>query len=301
MSATLLASACPAPPVIGTVYYASSKYASGASVPPYSGFTTGMTTVTSATLNQNLALNALLGRYGAGVYAVAYGLTVASTSGLNISVNPGHALIDGPVEKDTTFTVNVTDNIARFWVWLKQDGTTVVQNNTTSKPAGNCVLLFSGVSSAGSITSTDTSGVCYLQNGDLWRLTADTGAPSDLPDSTWRGYTKTSAGLFYWDGTLWQSVGNTYMIVTGAKSDANYTQTQTEYWVKRYKAAWTGWTTGRNLVVPLTNNWEQWITNSTGQTLTAIGASGTGIAIASTKTALVASDGTNIIRLSLDA
>lgn len=301
MAATLLASACPAPPVQGTFYTALSKYASGASVPPFSTFTTAMTTPTSSTLNKDLALIALAGRYGAGVYATAYGLALGTGSGLSLAIGKGHALIDGVVEKEIDFTQAVTDNIARFWVWLKQDATIVVQNNTTAKPAGNCVLLGSGVSSAGSITSVDTSGVVYLQNGDLWRLTADTGAPSDLPDSTWRGYTKTAAGLFYWDGTLWRSIGNTYMAVAGAKSDANYTQTQTEYWVKRYKAGWTGWTGGHNLVVPLTNNWEQWVTNATGQTLTAIGASGTGIAIATGKTALVGSDGTNIIRLTADA
>ena len=301
MAATLLASACPAPPVVGSVFYIADKDDSGASIPPFSAFTTGMTTQTAGSLNGNLANNSLCSRYGAGVYAVAYGLTVGTGSGLNASVTKGHALIDGVVEKAADFTVTVPDNCARFWIWLKQDGTTVVQNNTTAKPAGNCVLIGSGVSSAGSISSVDTSGVVYLQNGLVWRLTGDTGGPSDTPDSTWRGYTKTSAGLFFWDGVLWRSVGNTYMSVTGSKSDANYTQTQTEYLVDRYKAAWTGWTTTRNLVVPLTNNWKQWVTNATGQSLQAIGASGTGITIANGKTALVASDGTNIIRLTADA
>jgi len=220
---------------------------------------------------------------------------------LSLAIGKGHALIDGVVEKDADFTQAVTDNIARFWVWLMQDGSITVQNNTTSKPSGNCVLLGSGVSSGGSITSVDTSGVVYLQNGQLWRQTADTGAPSDLPDSTWRGYTKTLAGLFFWDGMLWRSVGNTYMAQSTNTGDANRTQTQTEYWVKRYKAAWSDWTSGHNLVVPLTNNWEQWITNATGQTLTAIGATGTGIAIANGKTALVGSDSTNIVRLTADA
>lgn len=54
-------------------------------------------------------------------------------------------------------------------------------------------------------------------------------------------------------------------------------------------------------VIPLTTKRPYWFTNGTGQALTVKGASGTGIVIANTKTACVMSDGTNIIRLTLDA
>ena len=300
MAATLLASACPAPPTVGTVVYASDAYVSGATLLTSTAFTTGMTNPTSATLNKDFQQYNLASRYGAGCYAVAYGLVLSIGTGLQVNVTAGHALMDGIVEKSSNFTVTVADNTARIWIWLKQDGTTTNQT-TTSRPAGNNVLLGSCVTSGGVVTSVDTSGVCYLQGPEVWRLTADTGAPSDLPNSALRLYTKTSAGVFFWDGTLWRSIGNTYMVNSTNSGDSNRTQTQTEYWVKRYKAAWSDWTTGRNLVVPLTNNWEQWITNATGQTLQAIGATGTGITIASAKTALVASDGTNIIRLTADA
>ncbi len=223
MPVTILASACPSPVPKGTVFYASDMYVSGAALPTGFVFSTGMTTVTSAGLNKNTAFSELLGRYGAGQWGVGYGLDVTAGTGLLVNVAAGHAMIDWPIEKSTAFTVVVPDSSPRAWVWLKQDGTTTDQNNTTAKPSGNCVLLGSCVTSGGAVTSVDSSGVVYLQSGMPWRQTADTGGPSDTPDSTVRLYTKTLAGLFFWDGVIWRSVGDTYMKVTGAKSDANYT------------------------------------------------------------------------------
>lgn len=56
-------------------------------------------------------------------------------------------------------------------------------------------------------------------------------------------------------------------------------------------------TTGRNVVLPLTAGAVYYVTNSTAQTLTFKGSSGTGIAVATTKRRIVACDGTNIVAL----
>ena len=58
---------------------------------------------------------------------------------------------------------------------------------------------------------------------------------------------------------------------------------------------------GANAIIPLSPSIPYTIINASGQAITVKGASGTGTAIANTKTATVMSDGTNVIRLTLDA
>lgn len=303
MAATLLASACPSPPVAGTVFWETDQNVSGASGLPVSvAFTTGMTLPAAATLNKNSAMQDLLGRYGAGGYAVAYGLVVSAGSGLTVSVSAGHALMDGIVEPGkTATTVVVPASSARAWIWLKQDKTFTVQNNVTTKPAGNCVLVGSCVTDGSGVLSVDTSGVVYLQNGFPWRDTADTGAPTDTPDATWRGFTKTSAGVFFWTGTAWVPIGKALCSVTGAKTDANYTGLATEYSCSHIKWGISGWSTTRNYVVP-SNTGQSWtFVNTCGQSMQIIAASGTGVTIANNRAATVMFDGTNVVRLTADS
>lgn len=303
MAATLLASACPAPPVYGTVFWAIDQRVSGATGLPVSeAFSSGMTAVASSILNKDSALQDLLGRYGSGSYAVGYGLAVSAGSGLTVSVSAGHALMDGIVEPSkNASTVVVPASSSRAWVWLKQDKTFVVQDNTTAKPSGNCVLLGSCVTNGSGVTSVDTSGVVYLQNGMPWRLTADTGAPTDSPDATWRGFTKTSAGVFFWTGTAWVPIGPALCSVTGAKADANYTGLATEYYCTHIKWGITGWTGTHNYVVP-SNTGQSWtFVNTCGQSVQVIAATGTGVTIATSRAASVMFDGTNVVRLTADS
>lgn len=58
---------------------------------------------------------------------------------------------------------------------------------------------------------------------------------------------------------------------------------------------------GANAVIPLTPSIPYTFINTSGQTVTVKGASGAGTAIANNKTATVMSDGTNVIRLTVDA
>jgi hypothetical protein len=87
-----------------------------------------------------------------------------------------------------------------------------------------------------------------------------------------------------------------------ALADANYTLSTLGAPAEWHYAAlkFTGTlSTGRNIVVP--NNKKQYaVINASGQTLTVKTAAGTGTAIANGKAAIVACDGTNVVRITPD-
>lgn len=84
-----------------------------------------------------------------------------------------------------------------------------------------------------------------------------------------------------------------------ALSDANTTLTQTE--AANSTLTFTGTLTAtRDIVVPLVGKRQWTVYNGTGQSLRFIGASGTGITVATVKHATVRSDGTNIVRVTAD-
>ncbi len=90
-----------------------------------------------------------------------------------------------------------------------------------------------------------------------------------------------------------------YGIATQAMADANQTITQAMALCDTLVT--TGALTGtRNLVVPLVRR--QWTVrnNCTGGSIQVIGASGTGITIATVKVAVVECDGTNVLRVTAD-
>lgn len=93
-----------------------------------------------------------------------------------------------------------------------------------------------------------------------------------------------------------------YANITGSKPDADYTLLSTEYSKLTINLGFTGWTVGRNIIVPTTTNGVQYqIINATGQTATVKTLAGTGIAIANNKAAIVFEDGTNVVRITADA
>ena len=84
-----------------------------------------------------------------------------------------------------------------------------------------------------------------------------------------------------------------------ALSDANTTLTQPE--AANSTLTFTGTLTAtRDIVVPLVGKKQWTVYNGTGQSLRFIGASGTGITVATVKHATVRSDGTNIVRVTAD-
>lgn len=157
-------------------------------------------------VNQLGAIADQLGRYGGGVFGIPDGPTkivlTAPGSGLSLGVSAGHAMIGGPVEIPTATTIAVPDNTARVWIWLLQTGAALTYTTSTTKPAGECCLLGSCVTSGGNITSVDYSGVVYIRGGIGVRGTADDGTPSDTPPSTVNLITQTGFCSYYWDGAV---------------------------------------------------------------------------------------------------
>jgi len=84
-----------------------------------------------------------------------------------------------------------------------------------------------------------------------------------------------------------------------ALSDANTTLTQAQ--AANATLTFTGTLTAtRDVVIPLVGKKQWTVYNGTGQSLRFIGASGTGITVATLKHAVVRSDGTNIVRVTAD-
>jgi len=84
-------------------------------------------------------------------------------------------------------------------------------------------------------------------------------------------------------------------------TDANYTATVEQYQCLTLSITAGVISAGRSIILPLIAEAEYWVTNNTAQTVTFIGATGTGVAVATTKSARIRCDGTNYIRMSADA
>lgn len=88
-------------------------------------------------------------------------------------------------------------------------------------------------------------------------------------------------------------------MATQAMADANQTLTQAQG-LCRTLVTTGALTATRNLVVPLVVRTWTVINSCTGGSIQVIGASGTGITIATGKTAIVMCDGTNVVRITAD-
>lgn len=166
----------------------------------------------STPFNQNARRVDVLGRAGAGAYAIDWdsnpasstlpGLDLTVSSGLTIAIAAGQAVLDSVVQKLTASTLALTDNIARIYLWLDQAGVITAVHNSLTPPAGVQVFIGSCRTDnpAGSITSIDQSGVLYFKGGTLFRRTADASVPADSPPV---GLMFVNRGLnadYLWDG-----------------------------------------------------------------------------------------------------
>lgn len=103
----------------------------------------------------------------------------------------------------------------------------------------------------------------------------------------------------YTDERCWADLGRpTKGRLVKALTDANTTLSAAE--VRNEQLNFTGTLTAtRNVVVPL-NDQVWFVSNQTNQSLQFIGASGTGITVATTKRAIISTDGTNVVRYGAD-
>lgn len=270
----------------------------------------------STPFNRNAVRIDTLGRAGAGAYAIDWdsnpasavlpGLDLTVDSGLDLAIAAGQAVLDSVVQKLAPVTVTLTDNIARVYLWMSSNGTIHQVNNSTTPPAvGAVAYLGSAVTSGGSITAVDGSGVCYFKSGMVVRRTADVGCPSDSPPAGLCFVNVCVGGAFLWTGEGYQNLTNSGIATLNFSSDANKTLASSEYSNRYLSFAATGTTltAQRNVVLPLTPAGRLWtIENNSpgGQAIQPIGATGTGVVIGAGKYAEIRSSGTNIVRVTPD-
>jgi hypothetical protein len=228
-----------------------------------------------------------------GVNVLGLGIVsgLALSAGASLTLNISAGMICGRKVQSfaaTTWTVPANQT---SYIWMDDSGN-FTASTTSAHPGGNVVCLGQVVA------TTSITAVSTVNRMDGWSWVT----PFVL---------SLGAGLFEVDVQnrfvrLQELRGNGAPIacgfadLTGSKTNADYTLATTEAECQWVRLNWSGWTAGHNVVVPTIAGaiWD--ITNLTGQIATIKTASGTGIAIGAGKSARVACDGVNIIRLTAD-
>lgn len=110
-----------------------------------------------------------------------------------------------------------------------------------------------------------------------------------------------TASITTWYDDRYIGFGQQTRLLTKAfPTDANYTLTQPEADVDVIKISAGTITATRDFIVPIAFPKVWTVINGTAQSVRIIGASGTGITIATVKTATVMADGTNVVRITAD-
>jgi hypothetical protein len=216
MPYTLNATACPVPPVFSGVYDVTTGPLTSKS------FAANATTAIRPNLNENGGRQDMQSRYGGGGYAIATGLAISAGSGLTLNIAAGHAQIDGVVPV-AAISVTLTD-AGRNWIWCSRAGAITVVFNSLTPPAGAYCLLGSALTSGGSISSVDQSGVLYLIGGTLWRKTADTTTPGDTPPASLQFiHEGGSSKVWWWTGTQYVDISSLSLPVSIANGGTGKT------------------------------------------------------------------------------
>lgn len=174
-----------------------------------------------------------------------------------------------------------------------------------SQTSGVTFAYFGGkVRISGAISQIANASVLLsISTTNYVEMHPDTGAISKNTTAFTAGYvplytavTSASAITSYTDHRQPYILNDT---LAKALTDANTTLTQAE--ATPAVLTFTGTLTNtRDIVVPLVGKRQWTVYNGTGQSLRFIGASGTGITVATVKHAIVRSDGTNIVRVMAD-
>jgi len=111
----------------------------------------------------------------------------------------------------------------------------------------------------------------------------------------------TTTGFDWYDDRFLNFAQQTRMLTKAFPSDANYTATAAEVDVDVINISSGVVTATRDFIVPIGFPKQWTVINNTAQSVRVIGATGTGITIATAKTAIVMADGTNVRRITADA
>ena len=153
----------------------------------------------------------LAGRFGGGTYGIVKGLDLSQTTNGLVDIAAGQAMIDGIVEKTSTYQQAITSSQTN-WLWITRAGGISVGTGASppAAPASQCAYLGRVVADgSGSITAYDLSGVMYCRGGLPLRRTADTTTPADTASLSAVGafLTKTLDGVWIWDGWGYTRIG----------------------------------------------------------------------------------------------
>ena len=116
-----------------------------------------------------------------------------------------------------------------------------------------------------------------------------------------RAVTGASTITTWYDDRFLNFAKQTQMLTRSFPTDANYTATAAEVDVDVINISAGTVTATRDFIVPITFPKSWVVRNNTAQSVRIIGATGTGITIATTKSAIVMADGTNVVRITADA
>lgn len=198
----------------------------------------------------------------AGVLAGA----IPTASGLTVTIPHGTVYVAGAVWTISGGSNVVVPDASTTYIWGCADGA-LRTTSTTTPPTGydatTACILCKVVASGGNSTVTMTDRPFILGSPE---------APVGLAVST----------------------------ISGARSDADITATQQEYAGQVVELTFSGWTAARNLILPLYRGMRRHVVNATGYAVTVKGSSGTGVTIASARSATVYCDGTKWVRLTAD-
>lgn len=189
-------------------------------------------------VNQLLARIDALGRYGAGIYAVAFGLDLSAGAGLSAHVSNGLAMLDGPIAIDVQpagYDTHVLSDNTDNYVWLSRSGafghrTTADGVNMLLPPSNTEPWVYLGrmTTLAGAITATDYSGRLGYQGGLPIRRTNDAAKPGDTPGAALAFYTRTLKGLWLWDGAAYRLILDDGYIASANQADITLGNTDGE-------------------------------------------------------------------------
>ena len=115
-----------------------------------------------------------------------------------------------------------------------------------------------------------------------------------------RAVTGTASITTWYDDRFLNFGQQTRMLTRAFPTDANYTALAAEVDVDVINISAGVVTATRNFIVPVTFPKQWTVINNTAQSVQVIGATGTGITIATLKTAIVMADGTNVRRITAD-
>lgn len=248
---------------------------------------------------------------------ILLGATAAATQAGIIGAIMG---TDGVNNPDPYVTIGAFNGSNAATVTAKVGGTVGNSINTTDNITGgfgaatlgsgaDCLAPAAVTAIVAAINSYGTEGVTAADGtGDTVDLTATAGAAGNAiaTTETMSGgafKTATMVGGSDFGGTspVFTNMTNEVTINTHsyASGTTAWTLTAAEQLKPIHKCTLAGG--GVDAIIPLTPSIPYTFINASGQTVTVKGASGTGTAIANNKTAMVMSDGTNVIRLTTDA